>query len=706
MSNIKGIKHYFAKGGIISQRLPAFEVRPQQAEMAAAVEGALLKKQNLLVEAGTGVGKSLSYLLPAALWAINHGKRVVVATETKALQAQLFEKDLPLIRDILSAAGKELKFHKLVGSGDYLCKLRYQRVNKCSDKSKSLGFDSEARSLENLRTFAASTRTGNVIDIDPHRKVGAPLWAQVCRDPEKCTSDCKFKAECYYFRDRRIALMCQIVVENQSLYFATVEGNQAEQEDKKAKKKAAAGRFPEYDAVIIDEAHTVEEKAAEFLGVTFSDKRLKKFLDEVCHKKINRGIIYEIADAPASWVADVEKVVSNLHKESHLFFGTLRDKIELNSEEGKEYTPDKAVENTLDKHLRQLYPLLAQMLQESKVDTEKAELSGLGAQCLALQKDLDEFLKGDRTEFAYWVEGKAPYKADDLVLRMAPVDISEHLRKKLFELGKPVILTSATLTATRGDFSMIKQRLGVSRPIEIKLDSPYNFEAQTVQSVPHNVVAYDYKAPQPHTDSVVQHLKAIAEAVPQGILVLFTNWDLLNQCYERLEPLFSTKRLLLRQDKTKDTPSQEKLRQFKADGKAILLGVATFWQGIDVQGPALSCVVIPQLPFAPGRSPLDKKRREYMEARGLSHFVHYALPKAIIKFRQGCGRLIRGKDDYGSIVVLDGRYMGGHSYAADFRNSIPMSKLIRKHEELAVFHKRTGKAASANTSLRILSLPT
>ena len=659
-----GPASFFAPGGAIERALKNFEPRRQQGKMATAVYKAIAERRHLLVEAGTGVGKSLAYLLPSALWAAANKKKVVVATHTKALQEQLVKKDLPVVKAMLEERGLPLKYFLLMGSANYLCLARLER----SGAHQSDLFDSpeEQGSAAELREWAKTGASGCRSEIP--LKVAQRVWEEVCRDPDVCLGrKCAHREACLYRRDIALAKQADILVVNQHLFFAGMP-------------------IPAFDAVIFDEAHNLEDVASAFMGFSVTDRQVKRLVDDIYNPKSGRGLARRLKNPPANWLADMRQAVGDVQFASRDLFHDLTAKLGFGSFSGK--VPARAkrliepaiVPNGLAEPLLALTVLLSQAIGYSQSDLEEAEIKGYLKRCLALAEQVNVFLKCESPDHAYWAEVSYSKRNPAASIHRAPVDVADALRKELFEEGYPVILTSATL-AVDGSFEMIKARLGLDKPAELLLDSPFDYEKQAVFYLPPEIPdpqdAAGYEA------AVIKECARLPAAVDGGVFFLFTSWQLLERTYAALQGKFPGRPLFRQGEKL----PQHLLAEFKRAGNGILFGTDTFWQGIDVAGQALACVVIVRLPFSSPDTPLEEARQEWMAARGMNVFNEYSLPKAVVKFRQGFGRLIRSRTDFGAVVVLDPRIQTKR-YGAKFLRSIPACPRLRTLSALKSFFYR------------------
>ena len=653
-----GVADLFAPGDSISQVIRHFEPRPQQAKMASAVFQAINKRTHLTVEAGTGVGKSLAYLVPAAIWAVGNKKKAVVATYTKALQAQLVKKDLPIVKAVLEKLGMKLSYFLLMGSSNYLCLSRLERSERLGPEM--FEESEEQRIADALHEWSKTGHSGCRTEIPfavPHQ-----IWDEVCRDSDVCLGrKCHLKDKCFYRKDVAQAAMSDIIVVNQHLFFAGMP-------------------LPTFDTVIFDEAHNLEEVAAGFMGFSLTDRKIKRFLDSVYNPKSGKGFAKRIKRPPSAWLAEIQQAVLDVNFASQTFFQDITEKLGFYGLAGpgslkpkRVVTPD-IVDNCLYQPLLALTVLLSQAISYAHSDQEGAEIKGHLKKCMDLSAQISSFLECKEASHAYWVEVRNLKRHREISLNMAPVDVSEALKKELFGKTFPVILTSATLTVD-GSFKMVKAQLGLDKGWELLLDSPFEYDKQAALFIPQDIP--DPSDPGAYQEAVIRECFKICSAVEGGVFLLFTSWQSLETAYSVLSAQLSGRPLFRQKDKT----PHQLITEFGHAGNGVLFATDTFWQGVDVPGPALSCVVIARLPFISPDSPLEEARKEWMTAKGVNFFNDYSLPKAVVKFRQGFGRLIRAKDDFGAVVVLDPRIQT-RRYGTKFTRSIPKCRHISNLKEL------------------------
>jgi ATP-dependent DNA helicase DinG len=473
--------------------------------------------------------------------------------------------------------------------------------------------------------------------------LGEPEWDRVSRDPDLCPGKRgPFWDRCLYRKDLSAARGAHIVVVNQHLLFAGLP-------------------IPSYDALIIDEAHNVEETAARFLGFSLGESQLKRLLDEIDRSSAGQ-------QAKACRAA------------STLFFRRLCEKLALAP--GPNETASRRIREPLDagplvSSLSELAEALGTAAPASL--DEELELHAWSERCRSAAAVLKAFSQAEGADWAYWADARQTRRGLAVAVHRAPVEVAPALRDSLFGAGRPVVLTSATL-AVGGSFSHLNSRLGLDEPLELKLDSPFDFAKQAALYVAEAMP--DPKSePDAFERAVVDRCGQIARLTPGGVFLLFTSRQLMSRAHAELAP--SLERPLFRQG---EAPSWELLERFKKAGNGVLFGTDTFWQGVDIAGPALSCVVITRLPFLSPDSPLEEARHEWLQSLGENVFQDYTLPKAVIRFRQGFGRLIRTGTDRGAVVVLDPRLLS-RSYGKVFRASLPGPAELESLEQLAAFLK-------------------
>ncbi|OGR85293.1 MAG: hypothetical protein A3J74_08315 [Elusimicrobia bacterium RIFCSPHIGHO2_02_FULL_57_9] len=634
------IETLFSPGGALASVEARYESRPQQMEMASAVTQSLEQGKNLVVEAATGVGKSLAYLLPGALWAVDNGKRLVVSTYTRALQEQILEKELPVAVEVLNRLGRCLRYAMLQGADNYLCVQRLARLRSTPDL-----FGNDGSSLvEELSRWAAGAGSGHRSRIP--RLVPQGLWSRIARDPELCQGPGgRFWGSCLYRKDRDKAERSHILVVNHALLLS-------------------GARLPDHDALIIDEAYNLEEAAVSRFGVSVSSARVFRIVEEV--------------SAWAKIFPELSDLADQFREEAGLFFESLIKEHDFNPRQ-KEPVSKLFLEGPGLQRLPCLEKLEAGLLKLNArhlAEDEEPELRLLHGRAVLLHGDIERIFTDRAEDSARWIE----YAQGHVDLRAAPLDVSRRLGKGLFGRDIPVIMTSATLSSGHGlgDF---KAHVGCEGARELMLDSPFDYKSQAALLLMDDL-------PEPSEDgkylaAVALRCRRIIEKVPGGLFILFSSWKTMRGVHQRLKR------------KVKDRPlwiqgasgNEAILSDFASAGNAVLLGVDTFWQGVDVPGSALSCVVLVKLPFSNYGSPVEQSRRRWYESLGRGYFEDYSLPRAVMKFRQGFGRLIRCSTDRGAVVVLDSRLLH-RGYGRAFLEAVPSCRRLESIVELGAFFEK------------------
>lgn len=639
------IESLFAAGGPMSQVDPRFEERPQQTQMAVAVWSSLEEGRGLVVEAGTGIGKSLAYLLPAALWALSKGGRVLVSTHTRALQEQVFGRELPLAAKALGVLGQRLRYAMLMGAENYVCAQRLARAASAPELLPG----AEAALLEKLALWARSSETA-------HRSAMpalAPpaLWNRIARDPDLCSGPGgRLPQDCLYRKDRERAERSEILVVNHALLLS-------------------GARLPSFDALIIDEAHTFEEAASSHFGVGVSTGRFLRLAEDtrVLAKLLQRAgaeeAVRQALDSAARRCA--EDSLRFLHElaQSH---GRQAGETEPGGkllEEGEAPPPQSLAE--LEARLGELAGALSGR-------EEELEARGLQLKAVALRNDLRQILEGRDLETARWIQWSQSF----VELRASPLSVAERLAEGLLSRGIPIVMTSATLSAGRG-LKEFKASLGFEGARELVLDSPFDYESQAALLLLEGPPPSDEED---YAEALAGTCADIVSRVPGGVFILFSSWKTLRRVHSRLRKRVKDRPLWMQGA----TGNDALLGDFIEAGNAVLLGVDTFWQGVDVPGAALSCVVLTKLPFPNIASPVEEARRRWHESLERSYFGAHSLPRAVMKFRQGFGRLIRSTEDRGAVVVLDPR-ITRKGYGSAFLEALPKCRRLESLDELGGF---------------------
>ena len=607
--------------------------------MAQAVEKALDTGTHLIVEAGTGVGKSLAYLIPLILWARRENRRAVVATYTKALQQQLVQKDLPFLRKVIG----DFRYALSLGGENYLCLRRFEQL-----RVHDLFEEAEREPLNRLFEWSTRTRTGlrTELDFEPP----SSLWIKTCREPDLCFGkDCPFQKDCFFQKAKLIEQQSHIIVANHHIFFADM---------------ATAGNvLPAYGAVVLDEAHQVEEVATGYLGIEISNFAVRHLLDGILSERTRKGLLTRLSVKGAE-IDDVRGMVAEVRHAADNFFLDLADT--LKDEPVKRIRKKNVVNDRLSTPLLELKDSLLALNPGSEEEEQEIKVFANRARTLAAA--VRHTLLQDLGDYVYWAERENKR----IRLIASPVNVSDALRENLFRSRRPVILTSATLSAG-GGFDYIRGRLGLDDAAELILDSPFDFEAQAMLYISQGLG--EQRAPG-YQEAFERELCAILSKTNGRTLVLFTSYGHMRKIKEALQVCMPQLNILCQGE----MPAYRLVEIFKARPNAVLLGTASFWQGIDIPGDALQCVVIAKLPFAVPDDPIVEARMERLR----QPFIEYQVPQAVLLFRQGFGRLIRTKTDRGAVAVLDSRIVT-KNYGRWFLKSIPNCRVTDNLHEFGRF---------------------
>jgi len=639
------IRTIFSEVGLLSKS-PDFEYRAEQQDMAGEVASALEGERALVVEAGTGVGKSLAYLIPAIKYALQEGKMAVISTHTINLQEQLMGKDLPIVQKLL---GLDFQAALLKGRQNYVCPVRLRRA---MDQVGDLFTTSEQEEIKEIWNWAEGTHDGTRSDLDfePSLKV----WLQVCSESHVCTQrNCGPRGNCFFQEARKKALSATVLVVNHSLFFSMLAPDE-EMED------IENGFLVPNDFVIFDEAHTLEGVAAKALGLRLSQAGLRFDLQRLYHPKTGKGLLKTIR------AQDAMNAAKQVIEVTDDFFESVGDAVTFNDwgRESRVREPE-LVDNTLAEPLRDCWKAIEEAAEDVKDETRRSELKDGARRLREMHGAVKMFLDQEDEESVYWVE-KGGNEGTSLSLNAAPIDVADRLRPLLFGPGKSCIMTSATLGT--GDESLLyfRERIGAEHVPAVQIGSPFNYEKQ--------MAIYVIKSmPDPRDDDyekmLIHWIERVIKKTEGKAFVLFTSHRLLRSVAEAMEDFFIDHGWkLLAQGM--GMPRQKMVEEFRNDVNSVLFGTESFWAGVDVPGEALSNVIITRIPFSVPDHPLTAARLEEIEAAGGNPFMQYSVPEAIIKLRQGVGRLIRSEKDEGMVVILDNRVVTKR-YGKNFLAALP-----------------------------------
>ncbi|HYE24981.1 MAG TPA: ATP-dependent DNA helicase, partial [Clostridia bacterium] len=630
------LHQFFGPGGLLSRTHPAYEFRRGQLSMAQAVEQALEQRRHLIAEAGTGTGKTLAYLVPV----LRSGKRVIISTGTKNLQEQLFFKDVPFLEKALfgeSSNGEpRLRVCYMKGRANYLCR---QKLYDLTDQPVLSGLE-EINEFRSIANWEKETKSGDRAELRslPENSV---LWQKLDSRADRCVgSKCQQFERCFLTEMRRRALESDIIIVNHHLFFADLAIKQATDE---------GGILPEAAAVIFDEAHELEDVAGSYFGVSVSNLRIDELLRDV-----------EITLREKHIAAHgVPLIAGRVRDRSQLFFSALP------SGDGRFAFEDR--EGFLEDHgdkFTALQNTLVQLGAElNQVPNKPDEIFNLVRRTQEIQVQLQFVMESRDRNTVYWIErrGASREGRQNVFLQATPIDVSQILRRTLFDQIDTVVLTSATLSVA-GGFQYIQQRLGIMNARELVVESHFDYESQALLYVPRDL-------PEPResgfTEQAATRVRELLEMSRGRAFCLFTSYSQMQQVYERLLGQLDFPMLL-----QGSAPKTALLEEFRATPHAVLFATSSFWQGVDVQGEQLSCVIIDRLPFAVPSDPVVAARVRAIDDNGGNAFFDYQVPSAVITLKQGFGRLIRSLHDRGVLALLDNRILK-KQYGRVFLSSLP-----------------------------------
>jgi len=625
--------------------------------MAEAVERNLESKGRLLVEAGTGVGKSFGYLVPAIRRILEQRQRVVVCTHTISLQEQIFDKDVPLLKAVIP---DEFTTVLAKGRGNYIS-LRRMRIAS-EKRAKLCHSEEEEHSLELLEDWAYETTDGSLATLPQLPRRG--VWQHVESDAGNCMGRrCPTYDKCFYQSARRRMENADLLICNHALFFSDL-----------ALRSRGASFLPAYDHVIFDEAHHLEDVASGHFGIRVSEARAKHMLRTLYNATNGKGTLAGIEGAglPVDEVDACIKACMEAQAACDAFF----DGVWRGTENGQGAHPASgrvlkagAFENSLSPALGDLATRIKLLRECSSDENLQFDLASAAQRCTDLSAETEQFIEQGVEGCVYWIErGKPAFgsKRPSLTLSCATVDVGPVLRAHLFSMPVSITMTSATLAATADDFSHIVGRLGCDEAQTLALGSPFDFASQMR-------VIIDRTMPEPNTPNIVRELvPRILRNIDEtggGAFVLFTSFRTLREVAERCAPILRAQGhpVFIHGE---DGERSQLLKRFRESERSVLFGTASFWEGVDVRGRALRNVIITKLPFDVPDHPLIEARHEKIEAAGGNAFRDDQLPRAVLRFKQGVGRLIRSAEDSGRIVILDPRIVTKY-YGKRFMAALP-----------------------------------
>ncbi len=694
-------------GGMVSKKLPRYEYRPQQLEMISHVSEAFNQEKIAVIEAGTGVGKSMAYLIPAIYWSIQNNERCVVSTNTINLQEQLINKDIPFLQKTLG-----VKFSAILvkGRSNYICLRKLYSLQQNQD---SLFPDTDMQEIHSLVEWSRVTNDGSKSDLN--YMPGKNVWEQVCAESDNCLrSFCPHFKVCFVYKAKRRASQANILVVNHHLLFSDLSVRNMGLE---------VAVLPKYHHIIFDEAHNIEDIATDYFGFGVTRTGINRILHRLQNKKDGRNVGYLnslikklTVEIKQNQYEKVQKIVDQIQNEllvlsdslvnynndlMQIIFNHL-NKTALTQGEEKRIRIDtvdfrtdvwnsdvlanlSSFLNLMKRFLTKLVTMLNSLENigielSDEILSTKIDVDSQALRLKAIVESIKQIMLKSDDAHVRWIETKKLGYGKDIVrLKMAPLNISEQMEEMVFESFKTIILTSATLTISgkrNGDeFSYLSNRIGLKnlRPDKVKkvkIPPSFDYRNQVIVTIPTDIPNLN------STDFVAKLSDVIFKALEISggrAFVLFTSYSLLNKVYNMLESKLA--RLGIVSLKQGQIARHQLLQKFKTDATSVLFGTDSFWQGVDVEGDALESVIITKLPFKVPTEPIIEARIQAIERNGGNAFMEYSVPQAVLKLKQGFGRLIRKKTDHGAVFLLDKRIVEKF-YGRIFLESLPDTKIL------------------------------
>ena len=648
-------------GGRIAARLENYEERVEQQEMALAVEQAIHDKRHLVVEAGTGVGKSFGYLVPAILAATEgepadktsedgskkSAKRIIISTHTISLQEQLLGKDIPLLNSVIP---REFTTVLVKGRRNYVS---LRRLQAARNRAPSLFHEpAEFDQLEQLHRWSRQTQDGSRADLDYTPQM--IVWDEVASDSGNCMGrNCPTYKDCFYYQSRRRIDHARILIVNHALFFSDL-----------ALRRTGASLLPDADVVIFDEAHTLEEVASNHLGLSVSSGQVQYVLQKLFNDRTNKGLLVHYKMRSAQ-VAVAECLVS-----MEKFFQEASFYSESQARKNGRVDQVQPFANPLSPQLVTLSQKVRQAAAPLKEETHRQDFVSAADRLMVLAGEIEQWCRQTVDGSVYWIEEKQTRRGlPRVTLSAAPIDVGPALRSELFERVPSVILTSATLAIGQNySFDFFTSRIGLIKAEMLRLGSPFNY-AQQVELILVEGMPDPSTEREAYEDQLVPMIRRYVDRTDGHAFVLFTSYASMRRAAKALTPWLRERELgLLCQ--ADGMPRTQMLKRFREQPRSVLFGTDSFWQGVDVPGDALVNVIITKLPFRVPTEPVLEARLETIRAQGGNPFGDYQLPEAALKLKQGFGRLIRSSQDSGMVVILDPRIQT-KSYGQVFLKSLP-----------------------------------
>ena len=651
------LREIFSPGGLISQQLEGYEFRQEQLQMAHEVARAFTASEHLIVEAGTGVGKSFAYLIPAVSLALKAEQKVVISTNTISLQEQLVTKDIPFLQRVLP---RDFNVVLAKGRRNYLSR---RRLKNLMNYERGL-FDTreEVEEVAEIEEWMNLTVDGSRADLPWYPQ--SSVWNKVASDRDDCLGrNCETYDTCFYFNARREMHNADLLIVNHHLLFSDL----AIRKDS----EASMSVLPDYDYLIIDEAHHLEATATNHASIDFSNTRVKWLLDSLYNERNEEGLARRF-DSP-----QLELQVATAREQANVLFREIAEAMqeEIRGEESSNtLTPrihkSNFVRNVLDSPLADIEKTLKRLQDDAMTDDDEQEITAHRRHSQRLREELDMIIQQNDPDYVYWAEISTRGRTPRILLNATPANVNQMLKDHLFTAKSSIVMTSATLSTNR-NFSYFKKRVGINACRELLANSPFDFKQQVQIHIPRDM-------PHPNSDrfvsAAIEKIKYYLKLTHGKAFVLFTSYKMMDEVYDAVAPDLEEIGI----DTFKqggDLSRTAMLQAFREDTDSVLFGTSSFWEGVDVRGESLSSVIITRLPFEVPTHPVMEARVKQIKEAGGNEFFEFSLPEAILRLKQGFGRLIRTQTDNGIVVILDPRIKTA-SYGKQFLGSLPDCEIV------------------------------
>ncbi|MYC76522.1 DEAD/DEAH box helicase [Candidatus Poribacteria bacterium] len=653
------LREIFSPGGLISQQLEAYEFRQEQLQMAHEVARAFTASEHLIVEAGTGVGKSFAYLIPAISLALKSEQKVVISTNTISLQEQLVTKDIPFLQRVLP---RDFNVVLAKGRRNYLSRRRLK--NLMSYERGLFDTREEVEEIVEIEAWVNSTVDGSRADLPWQPQ--AQVWDKVVSDRDNCLGrNCETYDTCFYFKARREMYNADLLIVNHHLLFSDLAIRK--------NSEAAMGVLPDYDYLIIDEAHHLEATATNHASIDFSNTRVKWLLDSLYNERSEDGLAKHF-NSP-----HLKTQTQTAREQANVLFRTIIEAMQEDTGSevnGNTLTPrihkSNFVKNVLDAPLVDIEKTLKRLRDDAMTDDDEQEIVAHQHYCRRLRDELDMIIRQTDPDYVYWADISTRGRTPRILLNATPANVNQMLQDQLFTIKNSVVMTSATL-ATNRNFAYFKKRVGINECRELLVKSPFDFKRQVQIHIPRDMPdprSYGY------VSAAIEKIKHYLKLTHGKAFVLFTSYKMMDEVYDAVAP--ELEEIGIETFKQGGELSRTAMLQaFREDTDSVLFGTSSFWEGVDVRGASLSNVIITRLPFEVPTHPVMEARVKQIKEAGGNEFFEFSLPEAILRLKQGFGRLIRTQTDNGIVVILDPRIRTAN-YGRQFLESLPDCEIVEK----------------------------